>query len=374
MKKTTLTLFFFAFAAFAFFAVVSCEKVKDPAPAVTLGKYALTLGEGATETLTADQGVTWRSSDPNIATVDHRGVVTAVLEGVAAITATNDGGRSATCIVTVVVVPADGIGFAEPATLLSMSESPKLQVVMQPAGASPRTLTWKSSKPGVATIDPQGNVTPVAIGKTTVTVRTSNGNHEASCEVLVTEIGVPGFFSDRTWTVGDQTWSDVVIASGCNKTTYNGGTIGGTHLADCRVNTQDNYGHLFSWEAVYKYADYICPEGWHVPDFREFVALDKAMGGEGHNLQADLMLLNKYTTMWGGRFGGSVDMAGDLYNQGTHGFFWSSSRDDREFAQCLTIINTPELNPQDTSERVNGYAVRCVNDAPQNPAPENPQK
>ena len=50
------------------------------------------------------KGVTWSSSDNRIASVDENGIVTAVNEGVAVITATtNDGGYTAECIVNVVI-------------------------------------------------------------------------------------------------------------------------------------------------------------------------------------------------------------------------------------------------------------------------------
>lgn len=49
-----------------------------------------------------DKSVTWSSSDKNVATVDTNGKVTAVADGKATITVkTNDGGKTATCEVTV---------------------------------------------------------------------------------------------------------------------------------------------------------------------------------------------------------------------------------------------------------------------------------
>ena len=74
---------------------------------VTLNKNELTLTEGGSETLTAtvtpdnatDKTVTWASNKTDVATVEN-GVVTAVGEGTATITATA-GGKSAACTVTV---------------------------------------------------------------------------------------------------------------------------------------------------------------------------------------------------------------------------------------------------------------------------------
>ena len=77
---------------------------------VTLSKTTLTLAVGKSETLAAtirpsgstEKGVTWKSSDTLIATVDANGKVTGVKAGTATITVTtDDGGYTATCTVTV---------------------------------------------------------------------------------------------------------------------------------------------------------------------------------------------------------------------------------------------------------------------------------
>lgn len=77
---------------------------------VSLNKSTLSLEEGKSETLTAtvapatatNKNVTWKSSNTAVATVDAAGKVTAVKAGTATITATTtDGGKIATCAVTV---------------------------------------------------------------------------------------------------------------------------------------------------------------------------------------------------------------------------------------------------------------------------------
>ena len=80
-----------------------------PATGVSLNKTSVNLISGANETLTvtvapvgAYPNVIWSSSDDSIATVSANGVVTAVAEGSATITATTIfGGFTATCVVTV---------------------------------------------------------------------------------------------------------------------------------------------------------------------------------------------------------------------------------------------------------------------------------
>jgi formylglycine-generating enzyme required for sulfatase activity len=77
---------------------------------VSLNRTTLSLDVGATETITAtvapadatNKGVSWTSGDTAIATVSATGVVTGVSGGTATITViTADGGKTATCTVTV---------------------------------------------------------------------------------------------------------------------------------------------------------------------------------------------------------------------------------------------------------------------------------
>lgn len=86
-------------------------EIMTSATGVTLNKNSVTLTEfGATETLIAtvapaeatNKTVIWTSGDPAVATVSNTGVVTAVANGTATITATTmDGGFTASCNITV---------------------------------------------------------------------------------------------------------------------------------------------------------------------------------------------------------------------------------------------------------------------------------
>lgn len=77
---------------------------------IALSESTLSLAVGATQELTiiwtpagaTNKNVTWFSTDTSIATVDQNGKVTAIAAGSATITAvTNDGNKTASCVVTV---------------------------------------------------------------------------------------------------------------------------------------------------------------------------------------------------------------------------------------------------------------------------------
>ena len=101
---------------------------------VLLDKSALTLYEGQEATLiatvmpegAADKTVMWSSSDPMVATVDDDGVVTAIRDGSATITATTSNGMFDTCEVTVIDRPSrpsrPSGGSAEPSYTVSVED------------------------------------------------------------------------------------------------------------------------------------------------------------------------------------------------------------------------------------------------------------
>lgn len=87
---------------------------------VSLDKTSITIGKDGTAQLTAtvlpanasNPAVTWESSDETIATVSEDGIVTGIKAGSATITVTTDGGKTATCAVTVEMAIA-GHAFVE---------------------------------------------------------------------------------------------------------------------------------------------------------------------------------------------------------------------------------------------------------------------
>ena len=98
-----------------------------PVTGVTLNKTSTSLYVGDTETLTptitpdnaTNKNLTWSSDDTSVATVDARGLVTAVSAGTATITVTTeDGAKTATCTVTVSRYSSGG-GSSSSSTSLS---------------------------------------------------------------------------------------------------------------------------------------------------------------------------------------------------------------------------------------------------------------
>jgi len=175
---------------------------------VTVSPASVTLDPNGTQQLTAtvhatiasaDMTVTWTSSAPGIATVSESGLVTAVAQGTATITATSnlDNTKSGTCSVTVnapaAPIPVTAISIKS-STTLGIGESETLAITYTPADANQgKAVTWTSANSSIATVDANGKVTGVAAGTTTVTATsTTDPNIKSSCTVTIQAIAVTG--------------------------------------------------------------------------------------------------------------------------------------------------------------------------------------
>ncbi len=168
------------------------------ATGIALNKTSLSLRETETAQLTAtvtpedaeDRSVTWSSSDNSIATVNAEGVVTAIKEGTATITATtNDGSNlKATCTVKVSIMPVASITLNITEKTLEEGETVNLTASVLPANASNKSLAWTSSDENVATVDANGLVTAVKEGTATITAKANDGsNVSAQCTINVSD-------------------------------------------------------------------------------------------------------------------------------------------------------------------------------------------
>ena len=178
---------------------------------MTLNKTSTSIQVGGTETLTAtvspkdaaNKKVTWKSSNAAIASVDANGKVTGVKAGEATITVTTeDGGKTATCKVTVSdkEIKVTGVKLNKSETSLLVGGNETLTATVLPEDATNQKVTWKSDKPEIATVDANGKVTGVKAGEATITVTTEDGGKTATCKVTVsdTEIKVTGVTLNKT--------------------------------------------------------------------------------------------------------------------------------------------------------------------------------
>ena len=131
-----------------------------------------------------DTEVSWTSADPKIASVSSDGTVTAIGPGTTAITAAAAGGTiTSKCVVTV-LSPALAIKISDSRLSLEEGEEATLSASVFPSDATQSTLTWRSDKPEVATVDQDGKVRAVKAGVAVITVSVSETVFE-TCTVTV---------------------------------------------------------------------------------------------------------------------------------------------------------------------------------------------
>ena len=131
--------------------------------------------------------VTWTSSAVGVATVSSQGLVTAVSNGSATITARSG---SASTTATVTVMQSVGSIAIEPssATLMSLGETVQLTATVLDQNGQPvvdAVVTWSSSDTSVATVSGQGLVTAVSNGSAQITARSGSASVSIAVSVSV---------------------------------------------------------------------------------------------------------------------------------------------------------------------------------------------
>ena len=217
MKKLFSALFGMLVAWSVIGVVAACSSKDNPQPTppkedskvevtqVTLNQTTASLVVGGTVTLTAtvspanatDKTVTWSTSNAGVATVSN-GLVTAVAEGTATITATA-GTKSATCSVQVKpkTVAVTGITLNKSELSVFVDDTFQLEATVSPADATDKTVTWSTSNAGVATVS-NGLVTAVAEGTATITATAGTKSATCSVEVKPKTIDVTGITLNKS--------------------------------------------------------------------------------------------------------------------------------------------------------------------------------
>ena len=176
----------------AFVQGVSYPVINIPVTMFVLNEEKLSLSINATQQLTAtitpsvaNPKITWVSSNPDVATVDENGLVTAKAIGTATITATTANGAEATCEVTV-STPVTNVTLDKTTLSLKRGSTDTLTATVEPKEGTNKNVTWASDNEAVATVDENGVVTAVSAGTANITVTTVDGGKTATCVITVT--------------------------------------------------------------------------------------------------------------------------------------------------------------------------------------------
>ena len=124
------------------------------------------------------------SSNPEVATVDPEGLVTAQKPGTTTITALATNGQALRCAVTVNSDVGKVTLNKRDLLLRTVGSKEALTASVAVENGVNVPITWVSSNPGVATVDASGVVTAVADGEAKITALSPDGRFD-SCSVFV---------------------------------------------------------------------------------------------------------------------------------------------------------------------------------------------
>ena len=194
----------YGFVAILSTLIEQSEGIDSPVP-LTLDRTSLSLYEGGNAQLSASYSkevsnplLRWSSSDEAVATVEE-GRVYAQRRGNAVITVVSANGvYAAECTVSVRSTPdptptpdpdpiyVTRVELDQSELALSLGDSYTLKATVHPYDADNKAITWRSSDETVATVE-GGTVKAMGAGTATITVRTEDGDHTATCVVTVTD-------------------------------------------------------------------------------------------------------------------------------------------------------------------------------------------
>lgn len=147
-------------------------------------KYRSTLQLKATPNWSASK-LEWTSSDPTVAKVNAKGLVTALKAGKTTITVSANGAK-ASCVITVKKndVPISSLTAKPTKVTLKVGEKATINLTYKPATAYNNTIKWTSSNKKIATVTSTGVVTAKKKGSCKIQAQSASGK-KVSIKVTV---------------------------------------------------------------------------------------------------------------------------------------------------------------------------------------------
>lgn len=134
---------------------------------------------------------TWVSENPNVATVDETGLVTAHNIGKTKIVARLlANGITAECEVNVVskIIHVKSIQLNHSKARLALGDEVQLSAKINPDNTTDKTVSWITENSEIATVDDNGLVKAIGIGQTVI--KATVDNITANCEITVSDCTV----------------------------------------------------------------------------------------------------------------------------------------------------------------------------------------
>ncbi len=196
--------------------VIVSSALKNEAASLTLNKEHISLKTGESDELKVTyipeyeddlKDIFFESDNQEVATVDGKGVITAVGEGNCTVIVKDLYGMIAACVVEV-KKSGEIITLSAPENTIAVGWTVELQAVLTPE--SGKKLVWMSSNEAVLTVE-AGVVTAHSEGESRVTVSTEDGDCSASVILTVKSPGIYGAENPITLSVGEKKALDCTL-------------------------------------------------------------------------------------------------------------------------------------------------------------------
>lgn len=196
--------------------------VLQPVESMTLSETEVTTRIGNTVQLRATlepenatiQTVTWKSSNPKVATVSENGLVTMKAAGTASIICTSDDNPSVQAFCNVTVLKAvSGVTLDIESKEMYVGENYRLTYLVTPSDASTPQVIWMSTNTAVVQVDNTGMLTAKGVGQAEIIVKTYDGSYMDLCTIVVKQkpTNVKLSINNLTMNKGEYFYLDAVL-------------------------------------------------------------------------------------------------------------------------------------------------------------------
>ncbi len=137
----------------------------------------------------SNEQVLWNSDNEDVVIVEN-GLIRAVGNGKATITASNSKKTVSDSIEINVITSASGIILSKEEVQLILGKQIQIVANVLPEDATNKQVYWSTNNEGIATVSDSGLITATGVGETQIIAKTADGEISAECEVYVKELPV----------------------------------------------------------------------------------------------------------------------------------------------------------------------------------------
>ena len=346
--------------------------MNDPPTPHSLTANQLTVCPGKPATLTASatgaasyslNGSTWTESEQLVDSPTTTTTYTLYIKSAAGCTA------SLPDVATVTVHPVFSPGAITDATgTTSAGTDPNVTIANSTAasgGDGTITYQWRRSGTSSATLSYNASTYQLSNSTTnysavgTYTFR--RYAHDGTCNTawvassgqytLTVTVTPPPNAGTKTYTCGNQKWSEPVRIAECNKTSFTNDNM----AAHCRSNNVNRVTiYYYNWRYVAAYGSTtMCPTPWRIPTRADFQTLVQCLGSSPTN-----GVYFPATAPWGGSLGGYA--SNNKVYETYRAYYWTGSRDGSYYNVYFFAVDDPSLDTNSSLEMRYGMQVRCV--------------